>query len=186
MFRRAGSADTFSDGEGRMSTAFAWIKIRVLPQTLCELLLLSTPQLSACKTGIFVTFTCAAEVIRSKNGCGDAAAMDAFELGTRICCQPGCGADCFCVGSRSCKEEGRCLQLLSQLSHWHLAASPCHPSATHGHTVDPTCTASPGSWDGCSAKARNRISSKGTKAAGVIYCSCLRAMRNFGRAGLQT
>lgn len=54
---------------------------------------------------VFVTLTCAAKVSRSKNGCGGAAVMDAFEAGTRMCCQPGCGADCSCVGCRSCKEK---------------------------------------------------------------------------------
>lgn len=62
-----------------MSTTFTWIKIPLLPQTLCELLLLSMPQPSACKVGVFVTFTCAAEMSGSKDGCGDTSVMNVFE-----------------------------------------------------------------------------------------------------------
>lgn len=82
------------------------------------------------------------------------------------------------------RRKGGCLQLFSQLSHCHLAAPtpPSCPSASHGHTTHPIF---PGSRDGCSAKARNRTS-KGTKAGRTVYCSCLRAIRNFWRAGLQT
>lgn len=55
-----------------------YIKILILPQTLHELLLLSMPQLSTCKMGVFVTFSCAAVINMSKNVCGDTRVMEYF------------------------------------------------------------------------------------------------------------
>lgn len=61
-----------------MSRTYMYIKILILPQTLHELLLLSMPQLSTCKMGVFVTFSCAAVINMSKKVCGDTRVMEFF------------------------------------------------------------------------------------------------------------
>lgn len=89
--------------------------------------------------GVFVTFTCAAEMSRSTNGCGGTDVMDVFEQESywaKIWRQPGQGAEvCFCAGVQILPGAGRmpaaCARPFFQLCHCHLAAAllPSRPSA---------------------------------------------------------
>lgn len=56
--------------------SFMSLKILILPLILHELLLLSMPQFSTSRTGVFVTFACGVEIPVSTNACADIGVME--------------------------------------------------------------------------------------------------------------